>query len=164
MVEWKKLGDFAMLQKTKNRKHVTENAYSITQAGLVPTKSFFKEKTNITSNDTSGYYIVEKEWFVYSPSRIDVGSISYLKDEGPVIVSPIDVVFSIDKTVCLPSFLLNYFFTYQGRRDLLRNREGVEGTGRRSLPFSAIQNMLIPVPLPQEQKQILKKLDTFTSS
>ena len=106
MVEWKKLGDFAMLQKTKNRKHVTENAYSITQAGLVPTKSFFKEKTNITSNDTSGYYIVEKEWFVYSPSRIDVGSISYLKDEGPVIVSPIDVVFSIDKTVCLPSFLL----------------------------------------------------------
>ena len=164
MVEWKKLGDFAMLQKTKNRKHVTENAYSITQAGLVPTKSFFKEKTNITSNDTSGYYIVEKEWFVYSPSRIDVGSISYLKDEGPVIVSPIDVVFSIDKTVCLPSFLLNYFFTYQGRRDLLRNREGVEGTGRISLPFSAIQNMLIPVPLPQEQKQILKKLDTFTSS
>ena len=164
MVEWKKLGDFAMLQKTKNRKHVTENAYSITQAGLVPTKSFFKEKTNITSNDTSGYYIVEKDWFVYSPSRIDVGSISFLKDDGPVIVSPIDVVFSIDKKVCLPSYLLNYFFTYQGRKDLLKNREGVEGTGRRSLPFSAIENMLIPVPLLQEQEQIVKTLDTFTSS
>ena len=164
MVEWKKLGDFAMLQKNKNRKHVTENAYSITQAGLVPTKSFFKEKTNITSNDTSGYYIVEKDWFVYSPSRIDVGSISFLKDDGPVIVSPIDVVFSIDKKVCLPSYLLNYFFTYQGRKDLLKNREGVEGTGRRSLPFSAIENMLIPVPLLQEQEQIVKTLDTFTSS
>jgi len=164
MVEWKKLGDFAMLQKNKNRKHVTENAYSITQAGLVPTKSFFKEKTNVTSNDTSGYYIVEKDWFVYSPSRIDVGSISFLKDDGPVIVSPIDVVFSIDKKVCLPSYLLNYFFTYQGRKDLLKNREGVEGTGRRSLPFSAIENMLIPVPLLQEQKQIVKTLDTFTSS
>ena len=164
MVEWKKLGDFAMLQKTKNRKHVTENAYSITQEGLVPTKSFFKEKTNITSNDTSGYYIVEKDWFVYSPSRIDVGSISFLKDDGPVIVSPIDVVFSIDKKVCLPSYLLNYFFTYQGRKDLLKNREGVEGTGRRSLPFSAIENMLIPVPLLQEQEQIVKTFDTFTSS
>lgn len=164
MVEWKKLGDFAILQKTKNRKHITENAYSITQAGLVPTKSFFKEKTNITSSDTSGYYIVEKDWFVYSPSRIDVGSISYLKDDGPVIVSPIDVVFSIDKTVCQPSYLLNYFFTYQGRKDLLKNREGVEGTGRRSLPFTAIKNMLIPVPLPQEQELIVKTLDTFTSS
>lgn len=164
MTEWKKLGDFSMLQKTRNRKHITENAYSITQAGLIPTKSFFKDKTNITSKDTSGYYIVEKDWFVYSPSRIDVGSISYLKDEGPVIVSPIDVVFSIDKTVCLPSYLLNYFFTYKGRKDLLKNREGVEGTGRRSLPFSAIENMPIPIPSLPEQERIVKALDTFTCS
>ena len=121
MVEWKKLGDFASVQKTKNKKHITENAYSITQAGLVPTKSFFKEKTHVTSADTSGYYIVQKDWFVYSPSRIDVGSISYLKDEGPVIVSPIDVVFSIDKNKCLPSYLLSYFFTYDGKKEILRN-------------------------------------------
>ncbi len=164
MVEWKKLEEFAIVQKTKNKKHLTENAYSITQAGLVPTKSFFKEKTHITSSDTSGYYLVEKDWFVYSPSRIDVGSISYLKDEGPVIVSPIDVVFSIDKNICLPAFLLSFFFTYEGRKELLRNREGVEGMGRRNLPFDSIKSMLIPIPSLAEQTRIVGILDTFTAS
>lgn len=164
MVEWKKLGEIAKVQKTKNKKHVTENAYSITQAGLIPTKNFFKEKTHVTSSDTSGYYIVERDWFVYSPSRIDVGSISYLKDEGPVIVSPIDVVFSIDKTICLPSYLLNYFFTYEGKKALLKNREGVEGMGRRNLPFDAIKTMPIPIPSLSEQSRIVSILDTFTAS
>lgn len=164
MVEWKKLGEIAQLQKTRNKKHVTEKAYSITQAGLVPTKSFFKEKTNITSSDTSGYYIVKKDWFVYSPSRIDVGSINYLKEEGPVIVSPIDVVFSIDGAKCSPSYLLNYFFTYEGKKKLLRNREGVEGMGRRNLPFDAIKNITIPIPSLSEQERIVGILDTFTAS
>ena len=164
MVEWKKLGEFATLQKTKNKKHLTENAYSITQAGLVPTKSFFKEKTNVTSSDTSGYYIVEKDWFVYSPSRIDVGSINYLRDEGPVIVSPIDVVFSINSSICIPSFLLEYFFTYNGKKDLLKKREGVEGMGRRNLPFDAIKGIQIPIPTLSEQQRIVGILDTFTSS
>ena len=164
MVEWKKLGEIAVVQKKKNKQHVTENAYSITQAGLVPTKSFFKEKTHVTSSDTSGYYIVEKDWFVYSPSRIDVGSINYLKDEGPVIVSPIDVAFSIDKSICLPSYLLCFFFTYQGKAALLKNREGVEGMGRRNLPFDSIKSMLIPIPSLSEQARIVGILDTFTAS
>lgn len=164
MVEWKTIGEFATLQKTKNKKHLTENAYSITQAGLVPTKSFFKEKTNITSSDTSGYYIVEKDWFVYSPSRIDVGSINYLRDEGPVIVSPIDVVFSVDTKVCLPAYLLEYFFTYKGKNDMLKKREGVEGMGRRNLPFEAIKGISIPIPSLSEQQRIVGILDMFTAS
>ncbi len=164
MVEWKELGEVATLQRTKNKNHLTENAYSITQAGLVPTKSFFKEKTNVTSSNTSGYYIVKKDWFVYSPSRIDVGSINYLKDEGPVIVSPIDVVFSVDSSICIPAYLLEYFFTHKGRKDLLKNREGVEGMGRRNLPFDAIKGMLIPVPSLSEQNRIVAILDTFTDS
>ncbi len=157
----KKLEEFATAQRTKNRQHITENAYSITQAGLVPTKSFFKEKTNVTSSDTSGYYIVQHNWFVYSPSRVDVGSISYLKDEGPVIVSPIDVVFSIDTNICLPSYLLSYFFTREGKKNLLKNREGVEGTGRRNLPFEAIKSINIPLPSLKEQQAIAAKLDTI---
>ena len=156
-----KLGDFATVQKTKNKQHITENAYSITQGGLVPTKSFFKDKTNVTSNDTSGYYVVEKDWFVYSPSRIDVGSISYLKDKGPVIVSPIDVVFSINTKVCLPAYLLTYLLTHEGTRKLLRNREGIEGTGRRNLPFKAIKSIEVPIPPIYIQENIVAKVDAF---
>lgn len=115
----------------------------------------------MTSSDTSGYYIVQHNWFVYSPSRVDVGSISYLKDEGPVIVSPIDVVFSIDTNICLPAYLLSYFFTREGNKNLLKNREGVEGTGRRNLPFEAIQEIDIPLPSIEEQKTITAKLETI---
>lgn len=35
------LGAFAQVEKAKNKKRITENAYSITQKGLVPTKNFF---------------------------------------------------------------------------------------------------------------------------
>ncbi len=164
MVNWKELGEFAKVQKVKNKNHITENAYSITQSGLVPTSSFFKEKTKVTSSDTTGYYIVQKDWFVYSPSRIDVGSISFLKDEGPVIVSPIDVVFSVDMEVCLPDYLLSYLLTHEGINKMLRRREGVEGMGRRNLPFSAIQSITIPTPSLAEQKRIVVILSVFTES
>lgn len=106
-VEIEELGKIAVCQKARNKAHITEIAYSITQRGLVPTSDYFGEKTKITSSDTSGYYLVYKGWFVYSPSRIDVGSINYLRADGPVIVSPLDVVFSVDTTVIRPGFLRN---------------------------------------------------------
>lgn len=155
------LGSFGQVEKAKNKKRITENAYSITQKGLVPTKDFFKEKTRVTSNDTSNYYIVQKNWFVYSPSRIDVGSINYLRDEGPAIVSPIDVVFSIDTNVCNPHFLLNYLQSQDGMFQILKYRIGVEGTGRRSLPFTDFAKIQVPLPPKQTQQQIVEKLDAF---
>ncbi len=158
-----KLGEFASHQKEKNKNYITNDAYSITQNGLVPTKEFFKEKTHVTSSDTKGYYIVRENWFVYSPSRVDVGSISYLKVKGPVIVSPIDVVFSIDCEKCLPSYLLKYLLSHPGMRQLLKNREGVEGTGRRSLPFTAITHVQVPLPPLERQTQITQTLDHFES-
>lgn len=155
------LGSFACCEKTRNKKRITENAYSITQKGLIPTKEFFKEKTKVTSNDTSNYYLVQKNWFVYSPSRIDVGSINYLRDEGPAIVSPIDVVFSIDEGVCNPNFLLNYLLSQDGMFQILKYRIGVEGTGRRSLPFSDFAKIQVPLPPPETQQSIVEKLDAF---
>jgi len=163
MVEYKNLEEFAKCEVTKNRLHISENAYSITQNGLVPTKEFFKEKTHVTSSDTSGYYIVEKNWFVYSPSRIDVGSINYLRVEGPVIVSPMDVVFSIDENKCTPAYLLHFLLSHKGMKELLRRREGVEGTGRRNLPFKYISSIKIPLPSIDEQIDLVNKLDTFTT-
>lgn len=163
MVEYKNLEEFAKCEVTKNRLHISENAYSITQNGLVPTKEFFKEKTHVTSSDTSGYYIVEKNWFVYSPSRIDVGSINYLRVEGPVIVSPMDVVFSIDENKCTPAYLLHFLLSHKGMKELLRRREGVEGTGRRNLPFKYISSIKIPLPSIDEQIDLVNKLDTFST-
>jgi type I restriction enzyme S subunit len=101
------LGTFSKKENTKNKGQKCTTAYSITKGGLVPTSEYFKD-AKVTSDDTSGYKIVRNHWFVYSPSRIDVGSINYLRDIDEVIVSPLNVVFSIDERTILPGYLL-YF-------------------------------------------------------
>jgi len=161
-VEYRPLGKVAVCQKTKNKTHITEIAYSITQKGLIPTSDYFGEKTKITSSDTSGYYLVYKDWFVYSPSRIDIGSINYLRADGPVIVSPLDVVFSVDTTAISPSFLLIYLTSHAGMFQILNHRQGIEGTGRKTLPFSEFAKIKIPVPPLPVQREIVRILDNFT--
>lgn len=162
-VERIRIGAFAKVQKTKNKGHISEEAYSITQRGLIPTNEFFGEKTKITSSDTSGYYLVYKNWFVYSPSRIDVGSINYLKVNGPVIVSPLDVVFSVDEEKILPVYLLTYLLSHYGMRQILDHRQGIEGTGRRTLPFAELAKVEVPLPPLPIQQRIVEILDKFTS-
>ena len=66
--------------------------------------------------------------------------------------------------MCLPPYLLSFFSTHTGKRELLKNREGIEGMGRRSLPFKAIQHMLIPLPSLQDQLRIVTILDQFEAS
>lgn len=161
-VEYKKIGDIANSRRIRNKNHITEKAYSITQRGLIPTSEYFGEKTRITSQDTSGYYIVEKDWFVYSPSRIDVGSINFLRDKGPVIVSPLDVVFSVDLKVIRPEYLLNVLKSNDGMFQILNHRQGIEGTGRKTLPFSEFAKINIPVPPLAVQDELISILNLFS--
>ena len=160
-VKWKELGKFAHKETQRNKLRLDYPAYSITQGGLVPTRDFFKEKTNVTSKDTSTYFVVHKHWFVYSPSRIDVGSINYLRVEGPVIVSPIDVVFSINADECTPEYLYYFLTSHMGMKQIMNNREGVEGMGRKNLPFERFASIKVPIPSPDEQDRIVSQLDTF---
>ena len=84
-VPYVEIGAFGKNEKTKNTDQKCDLAYSITKNGLIPTSAYFKD-AKVTSDDTSGYRIVRRNWFVYSPSRIDVGSINYLRDQEEVIV------------------------------------------------------------------------------
>ena len=111
--------------------------------------------------DTSGYYIVKKGWFVYSPSRIDVGSISYLKEQDSVIVSPIDVVFSVDEEKIDNDFLLYYLLSPKGMSEIIFQRQGIEGTGRKNLPFDKFSKIEIPLPSLSEQKIIVSRIKQF---
>ena len=160
-VEFKKLGDVAEYKNIKNKGQKCKLAYSITKTGLMPTEKYFND-SKITSDDTSGYKIVKKNWFVYSPSRIDVGSINFLKDAEEVIVSPLDVVFSVDETKILPAFLLSYLLSHDGMYQILNHRHGIEGTGRKLLPFEDFAKIKIPVPPIEIQTEIVRILDTFT--
>ena len=153
--------DLATCQKKKNKDQKFNNAYSITQRGLIPTTEYFGEKTKITSSNTSNYYIVEKNWFVYSPSRIDVGSIGYHKSNETAIVSPIDVVFSVNSKKIDNDYLLSFLLSSEGMSQILFQRQGIEGTGRKNLPFDNFAKIEIPLPSINIQKQIVNKMKKF---
>ena len=160
-VEYRLLGEIAKAENGRNKDRHCEKAYSITQRGLIPTSEYFGD-TKITSDDTSGYKIVKKGWFVYSPSRIDVGSINYLKDAAEVIVSPLNVVFSIDAEKICQDYLLNFLNSRSGTWQILTKREGIEGTGRKLLPFERFATIEIPVPPLSIQREIVWILNNFT--
>lgn len=161
-VEYVKLGDIAKVEKEKNTKNQCSKAYSITKRGLMPTDEYFK-KANVTSSDTTGYRIVKHHWFVYSPSRIDVGSINFLREDYDVIVSPLNVVFSVDESRVLPDYLLYYLNSRQGSWQILSNIKGIEGTGRKLLPFEVFSSFDIPLPPIKIQEEITRVLDSFNA-
>ena len=159
-VPYVELGTIAKGEKERNKGQKCDLAFSITKGGLVKTSEYFKDAT-VTSEDTSSYKIVKKNWFVYSPSRIDVGSINYLKDEELVIVSPLNVVFSISEERILPQYLLYFLQSRSGTWQILTKREGIEGTGRKLLPFERFSTINVPLPPIEVQREVVKILDTF---
>ena len=161
-IPYVEIGSFGKNEKGKNADRHCELAYSITKGGLIPTSEYFKD-AKVTSDDTSGYRIVRKNWFVYSPSRIDVGSINYLRDQEEVIVSPLNVVFSVDEQIIIPQYLLYYLQSRQGTWQILTSREGIEGTGRKLLPFEKFSKILVPLPSLEMQAKIVKLLDSFSN-
>lgn len=159
-VPFVELGTIAKGEKERNKGEHCNLAFSITKGGLVKTSDYFKDAT-VTSEDTSGYKIVRKNWFVYSPSRIDVGSINYLRDEEMVIVSPLNVVFSISEDKILPQYLLYFLQSRFGTWQILTKREGIEGTGRKLLPFERFATIIVPLPPLEIQREVIKILDVF---
>lgn len=160
-VEYVKIGDIAKAEKEKNSRNQCSKAFSITKSGLMPTEEYFT-KSNVTSSNTTGYRIVKPNWFVYSPSRIDVGSINFLRVDYDVIVSPLNVVFSVNEEKILPAYLLYYLNSKSGTWQILTNIKGIEGTGRKMLPFEVFSTFDIPLPPLEIQTELVRILDSFT--
>lgn len=96
------LGDVLFEYSLRNKQDEDISVYSVTN-----TKGFCKGyfSKDVSSKDKKTYKIVPRGYFAYNPSRINVGSIDYLREQEKVIVSPLYVVFgtkgSIDKQFLL---------------------------------------------------------------
>ena len=96
--EWErtKLGNITV-QINKKATNTSLPVYSVNnQKGFIPQVEQFEDR-EVASKDKSNYREVSFNQFAYNPSRINVGSIAYLKEDINVIVSPLYVVFE-----CLP--------------------------------------------------------------
>lgn len=105
-VEQIALGDIIFETKERNKECRYDQVRSVTNTGiLVPTSEYFDKQ--ITSEDTSNYKVVRKGMFAYNPSRINIGSIAWSKENEPVIVSPMYIVFDIKREKVSQEYRIN---------------------------------------------------------
>jgi type I restriction enzyme S subunit len=139
---------------TRNRGDSGYRVYSVTNSdGFVPSEDYFKKQ--VFSKNTANYKIVPPGDFAYNPSRINVGSIDYLRQDSPVLVSPLYIVFRSSQELH-PPYLKRFLLSETGLSQIDHHTQGAV---RDSLKFSGLQKIEIPLPPLDEQRRIAALLD-----
>ena len=154
MSKWKKvrLGDYIHEYSERNKENADIPVFSVTNSNGFCTEYFSKE---VASKDKTTYKIVKKGFFAYNPSRINVGSVDWLRDKNEVIVSPLYNVFSVDDGID-QQYLYYYLKSPIG---LYYIKELASGSVRDNLKFSILSEFRIPLPEIKLQKEVAKTLD-----
>lgn len=146
--EVKKLGDVLIKNSTKNK----NQKYSLVQSvsnkyGFINQDEMFEDR-RVASKDTSNYYVIQRGYFAYNPSRIDVGSLAYKFDDETSTISPLYISFKAKKEYLIDEYLLNWFSTEQF---LMQMNNSFEGSVRNTLSYESLVKMEISTPSIQEQ-------------
>jgi len=142
-----------MLKELSNRntKSLITSVSSVTNTtGFVPSDETFSKQ--VFSSNISNYKIVREGEFAYNPSRVNVGSIDYLRGTEPVAVSPMYVVFTVDYDVLNREYLLYFLKSELG---LAWIDHMTAGSVRDTLRFSDLGRIQIPLPPLPEQERIV---------
>ncbi len=133
----------------RNESKSDAEVYSVTNLeGFTKSTDYFSKK--VFSKDISNYKVVSAGQFAYNPSRINVGSIDYLRCAERALVSPLYIVFKTVKEI-YPDYLLRYLKSNWGN---LQVRANTQGAVRDSLKFKGLENIKIPLPLLDDQIRI----------
>ena len=134
------------------------NIWSVSnKKGFVEPKEIFSHE--IASDDIKNYKKVDKDFYAYNPSRVNVGSIALNESDKIGFVSPMYVVF---KNLNKEKLNNNYLFA------LLKSKIGISkiiqnsiGTVRNSLKFQSLGNISIPLPSISIQDKLVKELEEY---
>ncbi len=147
-----KLGNYISEYLARNKLEENIPVYSVTNTQGFCRDYFGKE---VASKDKSTYKIVPKGCFAYNPSRINVGSVDWQRNEERVIVSPLYNVFSVSEE--LDNQYLYYFLKSDVALHLIRN--AATGSVRDNLKFNMLCDFPINMLSLEEQKEIVRSLD-----
>jgi type I restriction enzyme S subunit len=143
----------------RNRSLACTDVYSVTNsAGFVPSADYFSKE--VFSKNLSTYKTVHRGMFAYNPSRVNVGSLAWLHSCDTVVVSPLYVVFKVDEDKVLQPYL-DYFMHSDWGNSQIRGL--TSGSVRDSLKFSALGEIVIPLPPLDTQRRITAALDKAQS-
>ena len=152
----KRLGDYIQEYSVRNKSGEDIPVYSITNSQEFCRDYFSKE---VASKDKTTYKIVPRGCFAYNPSRINVGSVDWQRDEERVIVSPLYNVFSVS-----PEIDQQYLYYYlKSSATLYRIKEVATGSVRDNLRLSMLYDFMIELPSLDIQRQIVSNLDLLAS-
>lgn len=143
----------------RNRSEADIEVFSVTNSeGFTRSTDYFSKE--VFSKDVSNYKVVNPGQFAYNPSRINVGSIDYLRNGSSVLVSPLYIVFEGHKDIHA-DYLLRYLKSNWGNAQI---RANTEGAVRDSLKFKGLERIKLPLPLLDDQIRIshlLGKVDVL---
>ena len=152
----KRLGDYIQEYSLRNKSGEDIPVYSITNSQGFCRDYFSKE---VASKDKTSYKIVPRGCFAYNPSRINVGSVDWQRDEERVIVSPLYNVFSVS-----PEIDQQYLYYYlKSSATSYRIKEVATGSVRDNLRLSMLYDFMIELPSLDVQRQIVSNLDLLAS-
>jgi len=137
-----RLGDYIERSTANNKDLTYGNEYIV---GVNSQGVFTTPKGNTDGVDLQPYKIVDNGAFVYTPTRINLGSIAY-RTEGLCLVSHLYIVFYLSdegKKVINPTWL----YMYLRRKEFGREIDfRLFGSARPEFSFSDICETIIPLP------------------
>lgn len=144
MIPSEEIGKYIELTRFKNDDSLVKKVLGISKDGFIDPKQ--------DPGDLINYFIFEYNDFVYSPPRINVGSIGLYKGKGKAVCSPIYVTFRvIDNEKLLPDYLMMWF----KRDEFLRLTDFKSiATVRNNFSYDLMEEVEIPIPSIKIQKSI----------
>lgn len=143
------LGKHVRQVSQRNRAEADIEVFSVTNSeGFTRSIDYFSKE--VFSKDVSNYKVVDPGQFAYNPSRINVGSIDYLRHGSSVLVSPLYIVFESNKDIHA-DYLLRYLKSDWGNAQI---RANTEGAVRDSLKFKGLESITLPLPPLDDQIRI----------
>ena len=147
-----RLGNYIKEYSVRNKKDEDIPVYSVTNTQGFCQDYFGKE---VASKDKTTYKIVPRGCFAFNPSRINVGSVDWQKNEERVIVSPLYNVFSVSEQ------LDQQYLYYYLKSDfaIQKIRAVATGSVRDNLKLAMLYEFPIEIPVIAEQRKIVDRLD-----
>ena len=154
---------FAKNTRKNTDGQITNVICNSAKQGLIPQREYF-DKDIANSDNTSGYYIIEENDFVYNPRKsteAPYGPISSYKYAEAGIVSPLYLCFRAKKEIN-PTFFEWYFRSSVWHRYVYMSGDSGARHDRVSIKDDTFFAMPINIPTTPEQEQIasfLEKID-----
>lgn len=122
--------------------------------GFVIAEEYFKKR--VASVDISNYKLIQKGYFAYNPSRINVGSIAYNETFSLGAVSPMYQVFRIkDESSVDPRYLISIL---KSEAFLEIIGDNIKGATRKVIKLDKLKKIMIPLPTIEEQREIVDSI------